>query len=111
MTKFCYNPDNKKYLQGSAGHNIMLYNAGMQKDFDFFIRGIIDKGILYLRVYYPYNDIDSLTRDKLYQASYELLQSNIDAILALLKRDNINIKEIIFNVDRAILESKGLYQL
>lgn len=110
--KICYNPDLKHYIQGTQSHNVILYNAKKQKYYDNYVRGIIDNGILYLRVYYPYADIDCLTIDKLYQASYTLLNDNICAILALIKKhNNTIIKDIVYNVDRGILEEKGLYNL
>lgn len=108
--KISFNPDSKDYISGYGSHSIGLYNKGKQKLFDNYIRGIIDKGTLYLRVYYPYNDINTLTRDKLYQYSYELLQGNISGIIgAIKKHDSINIKDIKYNVDRQYLEGVGLY--
>ena len=108
--KICYNPNTKDYIQGNQSHNILLYNKNKIKLYDNYIRCIIDNGILYIRIYYPYNDIDSLSRDKLYQASYTLLNDNIkDIIKAIKKHNNINIKDIIYNVDRQILEASGLY--
>jgi len=111
--KICYNPNTKNYIQGNTAHNILLYNAKKHKNYDNYIRCIIDKGILYIRVFYPYNDIDTLTSDKLYQSSYTLQKLYIKDILDNIKKHNTNImiKDIIYNVNRQILESKGLYNL
>jgi len=112
MIKLCYNPNTRHYIQGNTSHNIQLYNAKKNKLYNDYIRCILDNNILYIRVYYPYNDIDTLTIDKLYQYSYELLQGNIkDIIKAIKKHNNIIIKDIKYNIDRKYLESIGLYKL
>jgi len=105
--RIAYNPDNKNYISGSQSHSIQLYNKGKQKEFDKYIRGIILNNTLYLRLYYPYEDIDNLTRDRLYQASYSLLKDSTGAILEAIKEnDGINIIDIKYNVDNDLL--KGL---
>ena len=110
MLKFCYNE--KNYIYSDSPHNLILYNKGLQKQYKYFIRGIIDNNILYLRVYYPFNDIDNLTSEKLYQFSYELLKDSIQGILkAIKKHHKLNIKDIHYNVDRQYLENAGLYNL
>lgn len=105
--RISYNPYTKDYISGYNSHSIALYNKGKQKSFDEYIRGIIINNRLYLRLYYPFDDIDILTRDKIYQSSYTLLKDNEkDIIKAIKKHDDIIITEIIYNVDNDLL--KGL---
>jgi hypothetical protein len=107
--RISYNPYTKDYISGSQSHSIQLYNRGRQSQFNEYIRGIIHNDTLYLRVYYPYEDIDTLTRDKLYQASYTLLKDNEkDIIKAIKKQDNIIITGIKYNVTNDLLSSLKL---
>lgn len=86
-----------------------MYNKGKQKAFDEYIRGIILDNVLYLRVYYPYDDIANLTSDKLYQASYTLLKDNTKDILALIKgKENLTIKDVQYNVTNDLLTGLNL---
>ena len=104
-----YNPYTKDYISGNQSHSEQIYNRGRQKAFDEYIRGIILEDVLYLRVYYPFNNLDELTRDKLYQASYTLLKTNTRGILALIKdKENITIKDIRYNVTNDLLTDLNL---
>jgi hypothetical protein len=104
-----YNPYTKDYISGQQGHVEQIYNRGRQKVFDDYIRGIILDDVLYLRIYYPYNNIDELTRDKLYQASYTLLKDNTRDILALIKdKENITINDVKYNVTNDLLTGLNL---
>jgi len=104
-----YNPYTKDYISGNQSHSIQLYNKGRQSSFDEYIRGIILDDVLYLRLYYPYKDIDTLTRDKLYQASFTLLKANTKAILEVIEnKENITIKDIRYNVDNDLLRGLKL---
>jgi hypothetical protein len=105
--RFCYNPFNNEFILCNSAHNITLYNKGKQKQFNEYIRGIIHNNILYLRLYYPFNDIDNLNNAKINQASYKLLKDNEGSILkAIEKNYNIKINEIKYNVLNDLL--KGL---
>ena len=93
-----YNPFKKHYISGNESHTIQIYNKGKQKEFEEYIRGIILDNILYLRIYYPYNDIEELTKDKLYQASFTLCNEYKKTILSCIKKhDNLIINDIKFN--------------
>ena len=110
--RISYNPYTKDYIAGNQSHSVQLYNKGRQASFDEYIRGIILGDILYLRLYYHYEDIDTLTRDKLYQASLALLQANTKAILEVIKnKDNITIKSIKYNVDNDLLRGLKLVNI
>ena len=96
--KICYNIFNKHYISNNQSHNIQLYNAKKQNEFNDYIRGIIIDNTLYLRTYYPFDDIDNITINKLNQSSYELLKEHTsDIIQAIKENDNISIKEVKYN--------------
>jgi hypothetical protein len=110
--RISYNPFTKDYISGGTSHSIQLYNRGRQSSFDEYIRGIILDDVLYLRVFYPYNNIDELTRDRLYQASYELLKHNTNNILEVIKnKDNITVTNIKYNVDNDLLRGLKLINI
>jgi hypothetical protein len=107
-----YNPYTKEYLSGYTSHSIQLYNRGRQSSFDDYIRGIILDDVLYLRIYYPFEDLDTLTSDKIYSASLTLLKANIKAILEVIKnKDNITITSINYNVDNDLLRGLKLVNI
>lgn len=107
--RISYNPFTKHYISGKSSHAEQIYNKGRQKQFAEYIRCIILDNTLYLRLYYPFNDIDTLTRDKLYQASYTLLNDNIGNIVQAIKENNnINIQDIKYNVDNDLLRGLSL---
>lgn len=107
--RISYNPFTKEYLSGYSYHSVQLYNKERIKTFDDYIRGIILDNVLYLRVYYPFNNIDTLTSDKLYKASYKLLNDNTSDILQAIKdKENITIKDIQYNVTNDILSGLKL---
>ena len=96
--RISYNPFTKHYISDSQSHTIQIYNKGKQKSFNEYIRGIIIDNILYLRLYYPYNDIDNLSKDKLYQASFNLCNEYLKTILSCIKKhDNLIINDVKFN--------------
>ena len=93
-----YNPFTNDYTSGYDSHTIQLYNKGKQKSFNDYIRGIILDNVLYLRIYYPYNDIDTITKDKLYQSSFTLCNEYKKTILSCIKKhDNLIINNVKFN--------------
>jgi len=107
--RIAYNPDTKDYISGYNSHSIQLYNKGKEKIFDEYIRGIIINNTLYLRLYYPFNNIDTLTRDKIYQASYELLKDNIFTLIKEIEtREGFYIIDVVYNVDNDILKGMNL---
>jgi len=107
--RISYNPYTKDYISGNQSHSVQLYNKGRQASFDEYIRGIILDDVLYLRVYYPYEDIGTLTNVKLYQASFALLKDNTNNILKVIKdKENITIKDIRYNVDNDLLRGLNL---
>lgn len=107
--RISYNPYTKDYISGNQSHSEQIYNRGRQSSFDEYIRGIILDDVLYLRVYYPFKDLEDLTIDKLYKASWALLKVNTKAILEVIKdKENITIKSIKYNVDNDLLRGLKL---
>ena len=110
--KILYNPYTKDYISGSQSHSIQLYNQGKQACFDDYIRGIILDDVLYLRIYYPYEDIQDRAYQDILLASNKLLKDNTRAILALIKRkENITINKIEYNVTNDLLSGLKLYNI
>lgn len=107
--RFSYNPFTREYITSQTSHSIALYNRGRQGQFYEFIRGIISNNVLYLRVYYPFEDLDSLGHAKLFQASYKLLKEYEGQILKLVKEnEKEKIQEVKYNVENDLLKGIGL---
>ena len=108
MKRLFYNSDNKKLYLFNSSHAIYLHNhkAELNKGFDYYIRGLIEDNTLYLRLYYPYEDIDSQSYTFIKQASYEALKQSEADIIKELKKNDIVIKEIFLNVDNEQLKDK-----
>jgi hypothetical protein len=104
-----YNPFTDHYLHGSSSHAELIYNKGKQKTYDQYIRCIIINNILYLRTYYPFDNLSELTLTELNQVSYSLLQLYIKAIKKYIYRHhNIVIENIIYNADNDLLKNLQL---
>jgi len=104
-----YNPFDNKYISGNSSHAIQLYNKGKQKSFDDYIRGIIIDDVLYLRMYYPFENLSELNLNQLNKASYKLLKENESDILKrILEIEGITIKRIEYNVTNDLLQRIGL---
>lgn len=104
--RFSYNPFTKEYIEGGVSHSSAIYNKGRQKEFDQYIRGIILDNVLYLRLFYPFNDIGDLDLIELKQKSRELLESFKDDLVSQLRGTRIS--EIKYNVDNDLLSGVGL---
>ena len=107
--RFSYNPFTCDYVESDSSHSIALYNRGKQKQFDEYIRGIILDNVLYLRLYYPFDDLGELSIVQLKQKSRELLENYKDKILFILEENGINnISSIKYNVENDLLTGIGL---
>lgn len=108
MTRFFYNSDNKKLWLFNNSHNVFYANnkTALKKGFDYYIRGLIDNDTLLLRLYYPYDDIDSLTYKELVKRSDYLLKSEYPHILKVLKENNINIEKTFFSLTNTDIKEK-----
>lgn len=84
--RFCFEPFKKVFFDCPESHVIEINNRGLQKKFDTFIRGIIKGKTLYLRVFYPFENISELTYDGLIRHSDTLLKENFPAILEVIKK-------------------------
>jgi len=107
--KILYNPYTRDYISGNQSHSLQLYNQGKQACFDDYIRGIILDDVLYLRVYYPFKDLQDKDLEYILLASKKLLKDNTRAILALIKhKENIPINKIEYNVTNDLLSGLKL---
>ena len=108
MTRIFYNSDNKRLHVFNTSHACYYANnkASLHKGFDYYIRGITKGNTLYLRLYYPYNDIDEQNYTFIKQSSYELLKASENDIVKALKYQAINITETILNVSNEDLKDK-----
>ncbi len=107
-TRYNYNPFTKDFHYCEQAHNLSLHNKGKQKQFDEYIRVIVYKKKLYIRLYYPFNDLEGLSLAELKQKSYELLRRYEKALLKELEKVNISINEIRYNVDNDLLKGIGI---
>ena len=108
--RFSYNPFNGITITGfDLCHAEGINKRGHTKTYDEFIRAILHDGILYLRLYYPFPDIEEKTLSQIERASLILLKESIQAILALIKKhyDCIPI-DIQYNVINARLQHTGI---
>lgn len=107
--RFSYNPITNDYIESNVSHAIAIYNKGKQKQFDEYIRGIILDGVLYLRLYYPYDDLSELSLVQLKQKSLELLEYYKNKILFIIEEYDLGkINEIKYNVENDLLAGIGL---
>jgi hypothetical protein len=107
MKRFFYNPDKNKLYLFDCSHVEYYHNqqSNLKQPFDFFIRGMIANDTLYLRLYYPYNDIEEKSFTQVKQFSFDCLNTCKADILKELQKENIDIKETIFNVSNDDLKT------
>ena len=99
IQRFFYNPDNGKLDLFNNSH-VEYYHNNKEKfslPFDNYIRGVIKEDILFLRVYYPYEDIDTLSFEALIDKSNALLGLYQKAIVKALKLQGVKINHVSFS--------------
>lgn len=107
--RFSYNPFTKDYIESGVDHATAIANKGKTKEFDEYIRGILVGDVVYLRLYYPFNDLSELSLVDLKQKSYALLLMNKHTIIDLVKaKFDIDVDNIQFNVENDLLKGIGL---
>ena len=107
--RFNYEPFKKEFIKCSTTHSLALYNKGKQKEFDQYIRGIIIDEKLYIRTYYPFDDINDLNGVELRQRSRELLESfRGDLLGAVAYEYGFTPIEVIYNAENDLLTGLGL---
>ena len=106
MTRIFYNSDNKRLHVFNTSHACYYANnkASLHKGFDYYIRGIIKENTLYLRLYYPFDDIDAKPFSFIKGASYTILKDAQGAIIKELKKQGHTIKECFLNVSNEDLQ-------
>ena len=105
--RFFYHPKTKVFISGQCSHVELFHNKKIDtlKNFDNYIRGILQDGILYLRVFYPLPDIDTLNYEELITRSTGiLLEHKTDILKALKKEYKGKIKDILYSVTNTDLK-------
>jgi hypothetical protein len=107
MTRLFFDYDKNKLYLFENSHVEHYHNNKKKFDhpFDYYIRGVINEGVLYLRLFYPLQDIDDKTFDEIKAYSSENLTYWQNDIVKHLKRDGQKIKKTIFNVTNESLKS------
>lgn len=107
--RISFNPYTKDYISGQSPHSIAIYNHHKQAKFEEYIRGIIFNEVLYLRIYYPFPDLQEKTLSDILKASETLLRDNKRRLIRLIKaKDSLNIKEVRYNVTNDLLSGLKL---
>jgi len=102
--RISYNPFTNKLYSGGLSHSEDIRRSGSIKDFEKFIRAIYLEGVLYLRLYYPLEDLDTLTISELNDKSFNLLFNYKSKLLKKIKKDlNLKIKDVKFNYDNDLV--------
>jgi len=106
--RFFYDIDKKKIYIFDSSHACYFANnkAKLKNGFDGYIRGIIENNILYLRLFYPYDNIDEKSFTYIKQVSFTILKQAQADILEVLKNEGINISDSFLNVDNELLKEK-----
>lgn len=104
--RFFYNPDKKKIIDCGYNSHSQTFTNKRMKNFDFFIRGLINNKTLFLRVYSPYDDAyNPLPYDKLLRQSKALLKSYSKDIIKELKKEGYSINKIAYNATNESLKN------
>lgn len=74
--RFFYNPDSKALIDcDNSSHALYYQNNKLKASFDDYIRGIVSKNTVYIRVFYPYDDIyNPLPYNELIKKSGQLIR-------------------------------------
>lgn len=99
-TRFFYHPVTKEFLNcGESDHALYFHNKGYKaKRFDNYIRGIVSNKVLYLRIFYPLDDISERTLQEVKDYSFDILFKERNPILKVLKIAGVKAKKVCYNV-------------
>ena len=105
--RFFYEIKTKKiYNCERSSHNLYYLNKKLELPFDDYIRGIINKNVCYIRIFYPFDDIIDLNLNDLLIASSKLINKELSKIKqALLNEYNFK-GSIKINVTNEDLKDK-----
>jgi len=107
MKRIFFNIDNSRLDIFESSHAIYLHNNKdrFRKGFDYYIRGILSDKVLYLRYYYPYEDIDVISFEKLKEGSRGLLNAYKNEIVKKLKAQGVQVDNVKINVSNEDLKT------
>lgn len=100
--KFSFHPVKKILLVSSLGeaHSDTIAKRGKKLPFDTWIRGIIIDNKLYLRTFYPLQDIEEKSLEEVKEASFNRLFDAQKSLLKALKSQGIaKPSKIAYNVN------------
>jgi len=100
-TRISFHPIKKILLVSSdfEAHSETIAKRGRKLPFDQWIRGIIKENKLYLRLYYPLNDLEEKSLVELKEASFHLLfDAKIDLLKALKDEGIAKPSKLVYNV-------------
>lgn len=108
MKRLFFNPDKNKLYIFDCSHVEFFHNnkEKFSKPFDYYIRGLIENEGLYLRLYYPYNDIETKAYTDIKEESLSLLKASKTDILKALETQGQNLKEVFLNVSNQDIKDK-----
>lgn len=100
--RFSYEPFKNQFLECGVSHT----GKTPVKTYDQYIRGILSNGTLYLRVYYPFDNLSELTYDNLMRKSHLLLnQYKADVLKEVKKHYGLTPDNVILNVTNDNLQT------
>jgi hypothetical protein len=103
--KVAYNPFNKTFIECCGTHAESLPTAS----FYDYIRGAIIEGELFLRCFYPFEDLPDIDLLTLYRRSEKYCKEHVQALnIEILNRYNISISAVHYNADKD-LKTVGVY--
>jgi hypothetical protein len=106
--RFFFDTEREKLFLFDGLHVDYFHNhkgKELSLDFDDYIRGIVKNNILYLRVYYPYADIQELSFETLIEKSNALLGLYQEAIIKALDAQGVTIDGIRLSVTNENLKA------
>jgi hypothetical protein len=107
LKRLFFDYDNDKLYTFDNSH-VEHYHNNKKKfvhPFDYYIRGIVNDDVLYLRLFYPLQDIDDKNLIEIKAYSIENLTYYNADIVKHLKREGIKIKKTIYNVSNEDLKN------
>ena len=103
--RFFYDIDKGKlYNCLKASHAEYYHNAKLKNSFDDYIRLILANDTVFIRVFYPYNDINQLNYKALMAKSRQLITLFKKDIVKALKKQEIYFNKIKINATNETLK-------
>lgn len=103
--RYLYDPFTKALIKcGESGHGIYLDKRGKRKNLDEYMRVMLIKNILYIRTFYPFDDITELNDRELKKKSIDSCNYFIKDILNQFKKIGIIPDKAVYNVEKDLIK-------